>query len=78
MNKPITTGSARPLRRGGRAVGDTVTLAHGGGGKAMRDLVDDVFVAAFDNPDMGDLEDQARLSLPPGAAEGRLAFTTDG
>ena len=28
----------------------TVTLAHGGGGKAMKDLIDDVFVAAFDNP----------------------------
>ena len=27
----------------------TVTLAHGGGGKAMKDLIDDVFVAAFDN-----------------------------
>ena len=36
-------------RRGGLSA-RTVTLAHGGGGKAMRDLVDDVFVAAFDNP----------------------------
>ncbi len=55
-----------------------MTLAHGGGGKAMRDLIDDVFVAAFDNPAMGDLEDQARLDiLPHMMAGGRLAFTTD-
>lgn len=50
-----------------------VTLAHGGGGRAMRDLIDEVFVAAFDNPDMGEMEDQARLDMP----EGKLAFTTD-
>lgn len=57
-------------------VGDTVTLAHGGGGRAMRDLIESVFITAFDNPDTGDREDQARLTpaLPPGA---RLAFTTD-
>lgn len=56
-----------------------VTLAHGGGGKAMRDLVDDVFVAAFDNPDLAPLEDQARFRLADLARHGdRLAFTTDG
>lgn len=52
-----------------------VTLSHGGGGKAMRDLITEVFTAVF-QPD-GD-EDQARLTHPalrePGA---RLAFTTD-
>jgi len=31
----------------------TVTLAHGGGGKAMKDLIADVFVEAFDNPLLG-------------------------
>lgn len=55
-----------------------MTLAHGGGGKAMRDLIDDVFVAAFDNPGMGELEDQARLDVAAlVAGGGRLAFTTD-
>ncbi|WP_333832432.1 hydrogenase expression/formation protein HypE [Rubrimonas sp.] len=73
MNQPF-----EPRRRGGRLRVDTVTLAHGGGGKAMRDLIDDVFVRAFDNPDMGELEDQARLALPADLAGGRLAFTTDG
>ena len=56
----------------------TVTLAHGGGGKAMKDLIDDVFVRAFDNDRLALLEDQARLDLAGLAAHGdRLAFTTD-
>ncbi|GHE01092.1 hydrogenase assembly protein HupF [Defluviimonas sp. 20V17] len=63
----------QPIRR---MKSDTVTLAHGGGGKAMRDLIEDVFVSAFE-PD--GMEDQARLTdaalAEPGA---RLAFTTDG
>ncbi len=55
-----------------------MTLAHGGGGKAMRDLIDDVFVAVFDNPAMGEMEDQARLDIASRVADGgRLAFTTD-
>lgn len=52
-----------------------VTLAHGGGGRAMRDLIDEVFTSVFAPPGM---EDQARLTneamTEPGA---RLAFTTD-
>ena len=52
-----------------------VTMAHGGGGRAMRDLIEQVFAEAF-APDA--LDDQARLSHPalqqPGA---RLALTTD-
>ncbi|NHB77770.1 hydrogenase expression/formation protein HypE [Rhodobacter calidifons] len=58
------------------ALRDThVTMAHGGGGRAMRDLIDDVFTSVFQPPDT---EDQARLMdealREPGA---RLAFTTD-
>lgn len=50
-------------------------MAHGGGGRAMRDLIEAVFIAAFDPPG---LEDQARLSDPAMAEPGaRLAFTTD-
>lgn len=56
----------------------TVTLAHGSGGKAMRDLIDDVFVGAFDNAALAPLEDQARFDLEALRADGdRLAFTTD-
>lgn len=53
----------------------TVTLAHGGGGRAMQELIEQVFWEAF-QPDSR--EDQARLMdaalQEPGA---RLAFTTD-
>ena len=56
----------------------TVTLAHGGGGKAMKDLIDDVFVSAFATAGPQVLEDQARLDLAGIAAHGdRLALTTD-
>ncbi len=68
---------SKQYRRSGSLNVDTITLAHGGGGKAMRDLIDDVFVAAFDNPDMGDMEDQARLPVGETLNGGRLAFTTD-
>ncbi|MEO1282662.1 MAG: hypothetical protein AAFV69_13110, partial [Pseudomonadota bacterium] len=55
-----------------------VTLAHGGGGKAMRDLIDNVFVSVFGYADAKDQEDQARLTssalVQPGA---QLAFATD-
>lgn len=59
----------RPMR-------DThVTLSHGGGGRAMRELIESVFTSVF-QPDSS--EDQARLSsdalTQPGA---RLAMTTD-
>jgi len=54
---------------------ERVTLAHGGGGKAMRDLIEEVFTAVFQPPGM---EDQARLSAAALAEPGaRLAFTTD-
>ncbi|MBP2228517.1 hydrogenase expression/formation protein HypE [Azospirillum agricola] len=71
----------RPSRR--RVRHETVTLAHGGGGSAMRDLVEDVFVSAFAEHQDGaqaaaPLEDQARLPLADLMARGdRLAFTTD-
>lgn len=52
-----------------------VTMAHGGGGRAMRDLIEEVFTSVFQPPGH---EDQARLMdaalQEPGA---KLAFTTD-
>ena len=55
-----------------------VTLAHGSGGKAMRNLIEDVFLGAFDNPLLSPLEDQAVMPLAGLAEHGdRLAFTTD-
>ncbi len=58
--------------------GKTITLAHGAGGKAMRDLIDEVFVGGFDSPELALMEDQARFDLAGLAARGdRLAMTTD-
>jgi len=72
-----TKAFATGRRRGTISV-PTITLAHGGGGSAMRNLIDDVFVTAFDNPSLDLLEDQARFALADLARLGdRLAFTTD-
>jgi hydrogenase expression/formation protein HypE len=58
--------------------GKTITLAHGAGGKAMRDLIDEVFVSGFDSPELSLLEDQARFDLAALCRHGdRLAMTTD-
>jgi hydrogenase expression/formation protein HypE len=57
---------------------DTITLSHGSGGKAMRDLIEDVFVSGFDSPELNTLEDQARFDLDALVQQGdRLAMTTD-
>jgi len=60
---------------------DRIALAHGGGGKMTADLIQRVFLPAFDNEILGALEDQATLDLPL-ASDGqssapRLAFSTD-
>ena len=70
--------SPPPKRVLGRVFIPTVTLAHGGGGKAMKDLIDDVFISAFAGAAPDVLEDQARFDLAMLAAYGdRLAFTTE-
>jgi hydrogenase expression/formation protein HypE len=58
------------------ALRDThVTMAHGGGGRAMRDLIEEVFTSVFEPPGT---EDQARLMADALQESGaRLAFTTD-
>jgi hydrogenase expression/formation protein HypE len=50
-----------------------VTLDHGGGGRASRDLVERYFLTRFDNPFLGKMDDSAVVDVPPG----RLAMTTD-
>jgi hydrogenase expression/formation protein HypE len=73
----LATKNGKPRARGKVKV-PNITLAHGGGGKAMHDLIDDIFVEMFDNEAQAPLEDQARLGLSSLAALGdRLAFTTD-
>ena len=66
------TATPRPRSK----LGPTVTLAHGGGGRAMHDLIDEVFVGRFGVS--GGSEDQARIALADLLAHGdRLAFSTD-
>jgi hydrogenase expression/formation protein HypE len=48
-------------------------MAHGGGGKLMRDLLEKIFFAAFGDAPAEGRHDSAVLSFPAG----RLAFTTD-
>ncbi|RYH10808.1 hydrogenase expression/formation protein HypE [Tropicimonas sp. IMCC6043] len=63
------------MAAGSRLRDDRITLAHGSGGTAMRDLIDEIFVTAFEPAEM---EDQARLADEAMRAAGaRLAFTTD-
>ncbi len=68
-----------PLSPRRHKIQDThITLAHGSGGKAMRDLINDIFINTFDNPILSQLEDQATFNLAPLLQQGdRLAFTTD-
>lgn len=60
---------------------DRVLLGHGSGGRLTAELIERLFVPAFDNPILARLEDQATLALPPEQARGptapRIAFTTD-
>lgn len=57
---------------------EKITLAHGSGGKAMRELIDQHIMAHFGNERLAPLEDQARFGIAELATQGdRLAFTTD-
>ena len=78
MNEHVNIVTEKRPRKLGIVSVKKVSLAHGGGGKAMRDLIDDVFISVFDNPSLAPLEDQARFSLKDLATHGdQLAFTTD-
>jgi hydrogenase expression/formation protein HypE len=51
----------------------SVQLAHGGGGRLMRELIERLFLPAFANPALAARHDSAVLPVEPG----RIAFTTD-
>ena len=51
----------------------TVTMAHGAGGKQTSELIDKVFAAHFANPDL--TADDAAVLNPP---VGKMAVSTDG
>src|SRR5476649_616533 len=57
---------------------NVVTMAHGSGGRAIQQLIERLFLQAFDNPWLNQREDGARLLLSDLTSQGdRLAFTTD-
>ncbi len=65
----VRPGYVRPVDfRNGR-----VDLTHGGGGRAMAQLIDELFVAEFDNDLLRAGNDQAAFAAPPG----RMVLATD-
>jgi len=52
---------------------DKVMLSHGGGGQMMHKLIEDVFIANFENPILSQQTDSALLSID----SSEIAFTTD-
>jgi hydrogenase expression/formation protein HypE len=63
----------RARRRRPRVREERITMSHGAGGKATQTLIEAVFLDAFRNPELEQLEDAAHLQI--GGA--KLAFTTD-
>jgi hydrogenase expression/formation protein HypE len=69
VNKTPKSGCGRPLDlKHGR-----VDLTHGSGGRAMAQLIGELFAAAFDNEYLAAGNDGARFALPPG----RVVMATD-
>lgn len=69
LNKPVKAGYSRPLDiKHGR-----VDLTHGSGGRAMAQLIEQLFAAAFDNALLAQGNDGTVLTLPPG----RVVMATD-
>src|SRR5512143_1548721 len=52
---------------------DAILLGHGSGGRLTAELIHDVFLPAFSNPVLAQLNDQATVKINGP----RLAFTTD-
>ena len=50
-----------------------VDMSHGSGGRAMAQLIEELFVEAFDNAWLREMNDGASLVMP----EGRLVVATD-
>ena len=71
-NSPVKRGYVRPLNlRDGR-----IDMGHGAGGRASAQLIEELFLAAFDNPWLRQGNDGAELgaALAPGE---RLVMATD-
>ena len=71
---PVKPGYTRPLDlRHGR-----IDMSHGSGGRSMVQLIEQIFLSAFDNPALAARDDHAVLTTPPELAlGGRLVMATD-
>ena len=72
---PVRPDYIRPLDfKSGR-----IDMSHGAGGRAAAQLIDELFLRAFDNPWLRQGNDQAAFEAPPELAQGgRLVMATDG
>ncbi len=69
MTGKTRSGYVRPVDfRNGR-----VDMSHGSGGRSMAQLIDELFLRAFDNPLLRQLNDQASFAAPAG----RMVMATD-
>ncbi len=66
------TSGFNPTRSAPTGDRDTVQLAHGGGGRAMKQLLDSIIRPVFADPELERCHDGATLDV-----DGPLAFTTD-
>ena len=67
-------------RRRPRFIDEHITMSHGAGGKASRQLVEGLIVPLLENPTLAPLGDAAAITARSGAGSGegvQLAFTTD-
>jgi hypothetical protein len=77
ISSPLFDRVERARRRKTKFKDTRITLAHGGGGKAMRELIDGLFLDYLRNPLLESLEDQAVFEIGADGQNARLAFTTD-
>ena len=70
----IAQKTVQPIRRRLDLANGRVDLAHGSGGRAMAQLIADIFHAAFDNEWLRQGNDQAAFDAPAG----RMVMSTDG
>ncbi len=74
---PLFARVERARRRRPTFKDEFITLAHGGGGRAMRDLVEGLFLDYLRCPMLELLEDQAVFEVAGNGRPARMAFTTD-
>ena len=66
-NNPVSLNCPVPISRHSH-----ILMAHGGGGKLMHELIEEIFLKTLDNPWLRAGHDSAVIE-----SQGRLAFTTD-